>query len=506
MRKVLWGGLLAVVLVAAGLTVAWIQSPEAPIQVTSIPAVAQDASASPTASLNQTIAESGQAAVKQAIAMVAPAVVRVDVTGTISVTNPSSDFFNDPFFQRFFGIPNTTPQSQETQSVGSGVVIAYGGEKLVLTNAHVIDGADTIKVTDPAGDQWNASVVGKDELLDVAVLRIDGDTSDLATASLGDSDAIEIGDWAIAIGNPLGLSYSVTMGIISAVNRDIPKPSGVGSYNNLIQTDAAINPGNSGGPLVNALGEVVGINTIIARTASDGVAIEGINFAVSINGVKDVLSQLVETGSVSRGWLGVSVGDITPQSAAQFGIDPNQTGALVAQVFPGDPADVAGIAAGDVIVRIGDQTIESADDVVRIVGLLSVGKTVEIEVARDGGTQVFDVTLEERPSEEALVNYQGKTPETESTVAFGLTVGPITDIMAQHLGLNSTEGVVIMGVAAGSPADNAGLVDGDIILEVNRQAVADVDAWNTIVSSLDSTARVSLTVLRDGQIGFVRVQ
>jgi serine protease Do len=500
MRKVLFGGLLAVVLVAAGLTVAWIQSPGAPIQVRSIPAVAQ------TASIGQTIAESGQAAVKQAIALAGPAVVRVDVTGTASVTNPMSQYFDDPFFQRFFGMPDAAPQSQETQSLGSGVVIAFNGEKLVLTNAHVIDGADTIQVTDTAGYQWDATVVGKDELLDVAVLRIDGDTGALATASLGDSDAIEIGDWAIAIGNPLGLSYSVTMGIISAVDRDIPKPSGVGSYKNLIQTDAAINPGNSGGPLVNARGEVVGINTIIARTGSNGVAIEGINFAIAINGVKDVLSQLVETGSVSRGWLGVSIADITPTTSAQFGIDLGQVGALVAQIFPGDPADVAGIVAGDVIVRIGDQAIEKADDVVRTVALLRVGIAVKVEVVRDGETHVFDVTLEERPSEEVLASYQGKASETESTVAFGLTVGPITEIMAQHLGLNSTDGVVIMGVATGSRAEVAGLVEGDVILEVNRQSVRNVDEWNTAVSGLGNTGRVMLTVLRGGQVGFVRLQ
>jgi serine protease Do len=506
MRKALWGGLMAAVLVSAGLTVAWIQSPQTPIQVTTVSAVAQTATDTQVAQTNQAISDSGQSAVKTAIAQVAPAVVRIDVTSTVSAGSSSSDIFNDPFFQRFFGIPETTPQSQETQAVGSGVVILYSGEKLVLTNAHVIDGADTIKVTDTAGDQWDASVVGEDELLDVAVLRIDGDTTDLATATLGDSSAIEIGDWAIAIGNPLGLSYSVTMGIISAVDRDIPKPSGVGSYNNLIQTDAAINPGNSGGPLVNAMGEVIGINTVIARTGNDGVAIEGINFAVSINGVKDVLSQLVENGSVTRGWLGVSVGDITPTTAAQFGIDPSQTGALVAEVFAGDPADAAGMQAGDVIVRIGDQTITSADDVVRIVGLLSVGSTVEIEVVRGGASQVLDVTLGERPSEDALVNYQGQGSETESTAAFGITVGPITDIMAQHLGLNSTEGVIIMSVTADSIGDKAGLQEGDVILEVNRQSVEDVDAWNSIVSSLDSTSRVSLTVLRDGQIGFVRVQ
>ena len=497
MRKSLTIGIVAAVLIAAGVTIGWIGIPGSGPAITAPVALAQETD------LNQGIADSGQAAIKTAIAEVGPAVVRVDVSGTMTVENPFSDMFNDPLFRHFFGSPfDNGPQQRKWEGVGSGVVLEYGGEKLVLTNAHVIENADEIRITDVSGNSYNATVVGSDELLDVAVLRIDGDTSGIATAVLGDSDTVEIGDWAIAIGNPLGLSYTVTLGIISATNRDIAKPSGIGAYNNLIQTDAAINPGNSGGPLVNAQGEVIGINTMIARETSTGIPVEGINFAVAINGVKDVLDQLVRSGKVTRGWLGVQVTDITPETAQQFGVDPSQEGALIAHVYPGDPADLGGMKEGDVVVRIGDTRITSADDLVREIALLGAGTTVDIEVIRDGSSVVLNVTLGERPSEEELANYQGKT---EATAKFGITVGPITSIIAEHLGLNSTDGVVIMEIAAGSRADQAGLRAGDVILEIDHQGVTSVEDWNRIVSGLSEDDHPTLTILRNGQLGFVRL-
>jgi serine protease Do len=497
MRKSLLVSLLVAVILGVGGAITWIALPNGPLAVATT-ALGQ------TENLDQAITDSGQSAVKQAIASVGPAVVRIDVTGTVEVVNPFSQFLNDPFFQRFFNF-DTTPRTQETNALGSGVVFEYNGEKLVLTNAHVVDGADTIKITDFSGDTWPASVVGTDDLVDIAVLRIDGDTAPLATATLGDSGTVEIGDWAIAIGNPLGLSYTVTMGIVSATHRDIAKPSGVGSYNNLIQTDAAINPGNSGGPLVNARGEVIGINTLIARGSTIGVSIEGINFAIAIDGVTDILDQLIATGSVSRGWLGVQVADITPATAKSFGIDPTLVGALIAHVFPGDPADVAGIKDGDVVVRIGDTAIESADDLVREIALQGPNTTVQIELLRGGQTIQLDVALGERPSEDVLATYEGQTtPEaTEAETFAGLTVGAITPIVAEHLGLNSPEGVVIMDVAAGSRAAMAGLDQGDVILEVNHRPIETVEDWNTIVSGLNEGDHVTLTVLRQGRLGFV---
>jgi len=500
MRKSLLIGIVAAVLISAGVTIGWIGIPAGGPGLTGPVALADETD------VNGEITDSGQAAIKAAIAAVGPAVVRVDVTGTVTMQNPFSDFFGDPFFRHFFGSPfDDRPQRRQWQGVGSGVVFEYGGEKLVLTNAHVIEDADEIEITDVSGNDWSATVVGSDELLDIAVLKIDGDASGLATAVLGDSDTVEIGDWAIAIGNPLGLSYTVTLGIISAVNRDIAKPSGIGVYNNLIQTDAAINPGNSGGPLVNAEGEVIGINTMIARETSSGIPVEGINFAIAINGVKDVLDQLVNSGKVTRGWLGVQVTDVTPQTAREFDVDPDQEGALIAHVYPGDPADLGGMKDGDVVVRIGDTPITSADDLIREVALLGAGTTVEIEVIRQGEPNVLSVTLGERPSEEDLADYQGKTGSEEATSEFGITVGPITPIIAEHLGLNSTEGVVIMDVAAGSRADQAGLQEGDVILEIDHQQVSSVEDWNRIVSGLSEDAHPTLTIIRSGQLGFVRL-
>ncbi len=510
MRKSWLIGLVAVLAVGAGLTFAWIGSSDGQLTVGSAVALAQEQTAADGAAVNQSITESGHAAVKEAIARVGPAVVRIDVTGTVSVSNPFLEFYNDPLFRRFFGDPlDGETQERMAQSLGSGLVVQYEGEKLVLTNAHVVDNADTIRVTDINGTTWDAVLVGSDDVLDVAVLRLDGDTDGLATAEFGDSDSVEIGDWAIAIGNPLGLSYTVTLGIISGTDRDVAKPSGLGNYNNLLQTDAAINPGNSGGPLVNAFGQVIGLNTIIARGTTSGVTVEGINFAIAINGVKEVLPQLVEFGEVKRGWLGVQHTEITAEIAEEYGIDPNQPGTLIVHVFPGDPADLAGFEVGDVVIGVGGIPIEESDDLNREIGLLPAGSVVDIDVLRDGQELTLTATLGERPSEEVLATYEGAAPESEDEEAvskFGITVGPITRIVARHLGLNSTEGVVIMGVAAESRADRAGLVEGDVILEVDHQPVESVEGWNALISELNDDAQVTLTVLRDGSVSFVTIE
>ena len=510
MRKTWILGLVAALVVGAGLTFAWMESADRQLTVGPTLALAQEETSADSAAVNQSITESGHAAIKQAIAAVGPAVMRIDVTGTVTLSNPFLNFYNDPMFRRFFGDPpDLGPRERTTQSLGSGLVIEYEDEKLVLTNAHVVADADTISVTDINGTTWEAVLVGADDVLDVAVLRLYGDTEELVAAELGDSNSIEIGDWAIAIGNPLGLSYTVTLGIISGTDRDLAKPSGVGNFNNLIQTDAAINPGNSGGPLVNAFGQVIGLNTIIARGTSNGVSIEGINFAIAINGVQDVLPQLVKFGEVKRGWLGVQHTEITPQTADEYGVDADQTGTLIIHVFPGNPADLAGFEAGDVVIRVGDVPIEEADDLNREIGLLGAGAVVDIVVLRDGQELTLTVTLGERPSEEELATYGVSEPESEEPEAvaeFGVTVGPITPVIARHLGLNSTDGVVIMDVAAGSRADRAGLAEGDVILEVDHQPIESVEGWNAVISGLDDDAQITLTVLRNGSLSFVTIE
>ncbi len=514
MRKIALIGLVIAFLVGTGFTIAWIGQTDGRlvVQTTFVSAqddassTADDEASSHDPSVNQAITDSGQSAIKNAIAAVGPAVVRIDVTGTVDMANPFSEFFNDPFFERFFGTPDDEPQERTTQSLGSGFVILYEDEKLVITNRHVIANADTIEVSDNEGNTWAATVIGSDDVLDVAVLRLAGNTSSLPTVTLGDSDTVELGDWAIAIGSPLGLSYTVTMGIISAIDRDIEKPSGIGNFNNLIQTDAAINPGNSGGPLVNAYGEVIGINTMIARSTTGGISIEGINFAIAINGITEVLPQLIQAGEIQRGWLGVQHTEITPESADAFGIDPEQSGTLVLLVFPGDPADEAGVQEGDVVIQVGDVPIEDSDDLNREVGLLRAGTVVDFVVIRDGEPLTLTVTLGLRPSEEELLIYQGQAPESDSESFLGITVGPITGIIARHLGLNSTDGVAIMDIELESRAEGAGLSEGDVILEFNRVVIASVEEWDVAVSELDEDDAVTLTVYRNGELRFVIVE
>ncbi len=497
MRRSTLVAVLALVLVGAGLTVAWVSTPHLAVGTSGVAAVAQSGSA------DDAITDSGQSAVKRAIAAVGPAVVRVDVVS--DVRDNLSELFSDPLWRRYFGVPDTS--ERESQGVGSGFAISYGEDKYVLTNAHVIEGAKTITLVDAAGDTWDAEVVGADDVVDVAVLRIHGATDDLATVVLGDSDLVETGDWAIAIGNPLGLSYTVTMGIISATGRDMAKPDRRGTFYDLIQTDAAINPGNSGGPLANARGEVIGINTMIARSTGAGVAVEGINFAVPINNVKAILNQLVESGEVKRGWLGVGIETVDADNAAAAGVTPDQPGAVVKRLFAGDPAERAGILVDDVIVRIGETTIEEAADVSQAVGRLTAGTTVEIGLLRGGQPLTVSVTLTERPSEAELANYTGSAGASgeAAQAAFGMSVGPITDVVARQLGLNSTEGVVIMEVARGGRAEQAGLHAGDIVLGVDQQAIDSVETWNSVVGSLGADDIVTLTVFRNGRLAIVRL-
>lgn len=490
MSKVWIAGMLATLVLVTGLSVAWVGNQGGGV------ALAQEGS------VQQAITDSGQAAIKEAIAKVGPAVVRIDVTGMVDVSSPFHDFFNDPFFRRFFGEPFNIPRQQERRAIGSGVVIEYAGEKLILTNAHVVDQATTVRVTSIEGRTWDAEVVGKDTKIDIAVLRLKGQTAELATVELGDSSAVEIGDWAIAIGNPLGLSYTVTLGIISALDRDIGKPTGVGRYENLIQTDAAINPGNSGGPLVNAAGQVIGINTAIARQ-SGGIAIEGINFAIAINAVKEVLDQLVMTGKVTRGWLGVYIQDITLAMEEKFGVKVGE-GVLVSDVIAGSPAQEAGLASGDVVTKVDGEPVGSTDELQHTIMLKPIGTVIELEIVRNKEVLYLTVTLGERPSEEEL--YGSEVPgavETQAVEKFGLTVGPVTASLAQRLGLHSTQGVVIMEVASGSRAYWAGLETDDVILEIDLQPVRSVDDWNTIVSEMEEDANPMFTVLRNGMTRFV---
>jgi len=499
MRKSWIIGAIASLVVIGGLAFTWLGPTDATVSLAGTPAIAQEA---PNA--NRQITDSGNTAIKQAIASAGPAVVRIDVTGVQTVTNPFSQLRDDPFYRRFFRIPDDEDMQRQFQSQGSGFVFLFEGEKLVLTNRHVVDEADTIQVVDLNGTTWDATIVGSDELLDVAVLRLDGETDDLATVHLGSSASLEIGDWSIAIGSPLGLSYTVTLGIISALDRDVPKPDGMGQFLNLIQTDAAVNPGNSGGPLVNAYGEVVGINTMIANRSSSGVAIEGINFAVPIDSVLDVLDMLIREGEVRRGYLGVWYGPIS-EGPEDLYEEAGGLGVIVSEVVAGSPADEAGIVAGDVILEVDGKPITDSDIFAKEIGLSPVGAVVELIVLRDGEQITLSATLGERPSETAIYSpeEEEETETIEAESRFGLTVAPLTRSIALRLGLQSTRGVVIIEIAPGTKGYWAGLEEGDVIREINQIPIDTVEDWNFIVSRMDDDATPVLTVIRDGSENYI---
>lgn len=443
------------------------------------------------------IAASGQAAIKAAINAVAPAVVKVEVVRrSVSVWD---ELLQDPFFRRFFDLGPLG--EREVTSVGSGFIVEHEGVRYVLTNAHVVEGAIAIRVTARTGKELPAELVGTDVLLDLAVVAIE-DSLDVPAVRLGNSDRLEIGDWVIAIGNPLGLSHTVTLGIVSALGRDVPRPDGSGYYRRMIQTDAAINPGNSGGPLVNAYGEVVGMNTIIARSTESGVAVEGINFAVPINEIVRALSQIALHGRVTRAWLGVYIQDLLPGMEARFGVKAGQ-GVLVSDVVAGGPADEAGLKPGDVIVAVDGRAVGTTNELQLEIMYRSVGETAIVDVVRDGKSISIPVVLGERPPEVGATTPSTVSQPERGAEKFGLTVSTITPELKARYGLRDTVGVVVTRVASGSRAHWAGITEGDVVVAVNRQPVESVADWNNIVKDIGDRDEVLLTVVSGGRTRFV---
>jgi len=362
--------------------------------------------------------------------------------------DPFGDFFG-PFSE---GKP---PRGFEQRGVGSGFIMNQDG--YVLTNNHVVEDADQIKVKLADGKEYDGKVVGRDPKTDLALVKIEG-AAGLHPLKLGDSADLKIGSWVVAVGSPFGLEQTVTAGIVSAKGRVI----GSGPYDDFIQTDASINPGNSGGPLINMKGEVVGINTAIIASG------QGIGFAIPINMAKEIVPQLREKGHVVRGWLGVSIQEVTPALAKSFNLK-EQKGALVAQVFSGSPAEKAGIEQGDVIMEFDGKEVKDSKELPRIVASTSVGKTVTVKVSRDGN--VLDRKVEIGQMEEKV--QVARAPSSQEPL--GIAVQNITPEIAEGLGLKKDEGVVVTGIEPGSPAANAGIQTGDVIREVNRKPVKDVE-------------------------------
>jgi len=388
-----------------------------------------------------------------------PGVVNISTTGTVRMReNP---LFRDPFFRRFFDLP---PQQRERrrQSLGSGVVID-ADEGLVVTNAHVIENADQIKVTLADGREFEAELVGTDPESDVAVVRIDADK--LTEIPVGDSDELRVGDFVVAIGNPFGLNQTVTSGIVSALGRS---GLGIEGYEDFIQTDASINPGNSGGALINLKGELVGINTAILAPSGGNV---GIGFSIPINMVEQLTTQLVEHGRVRRGRLGVYIQDLTPDLAQAFGIDAGQ-GAVVAQVVPDSPAEEAGLKEGDVVTAINGKSIENASDLRNEVGLLRPGKTIELSVLRDGEEMTVEAVIKAQAAQ--AIEGGELHPALE-----GATFGPLPEELSQR---GVEHGVFIESVSRGSPAWQNELRSEDIITSVNRRRFTTLDEFRQLVS------------------------
>ena len=374
------------------------------------------------------------------------------------------DPFND-FWRRFFGGPMPRgPQRQ--RSLGSGFIIDADGS--ILTNNHVVENAQKIVVKLSGDDQdYEAKVVGRDPKTDIAVIKIDAKTM-LSVASLGDSDGLEVGEWVVAIGNPFGLDGTVTSGIVSAKGRhNITQ----GPYDNFIQTDASINPGNSGGPLINLRGEVIGINTAIYSRSGGNM---GIGFAIPINLAKELLPQLRGKGKVTRGYLGVLIQKITPEIAESLGMERGY-GALVANVSKDGPAEKAGVKVGDVIVDFDGKEVKDSGDLPLIVARTPVDKKVRMKVLRDKKEITLNVAVGELKEEEVVAS----APEKGE---LGMTVQKLTPQLAENMGLDKTDGVVVTGVEPGSAADEAGIRRGDVILEVDRKPVRGVEDYRKTIT------------------------
>jgi len=382
--------------------------------------------------------------------------------------NPFEDFFG-PFSE------NNQPRGFEQRGVGSGFVMSEDG--YILTNNHVIEQADKIKVKFADGKDFTARVIGRDPKTDLALIKIDG-ASALHPLKLGNSENLKVGSWVVAVGSPFGLEQTVTVGIVSAKGRVI----GSGPYDNFIQTDASINPGNSGGPLVNMNNEVVGINTAIIPNA------QGIGFAIPINMARDIVPQLQAKGHVTRGWLGVSIQEVTPELAKSFGLDKNK-GALVAEVFKASPAEKAGIEQGDIILSLNGKEIAESKELSRMMAAAPVGDRVELNILRNG--KMITCKVKAGEMEEKDVAMQDAPRES-----LGLTVQDITPDIAQELGLGKAAGVVVAGVEPGSPASDAGIQPGDVIRGVNQKPVKDADDFAAKIGSARKQENILLLIKR----------
>jgi serine protease Do len=422
---------------------------------------------------------------------VTPSVVNISTTTV--VTRATTPFENDPFFEDYFG-GRDRGRERYGRSLGSGVIVSSRG--YILTNNHVIANARDIKVSLSDGRDVTATVVGADPKSDLAVLKVKGQVGNLKPLPFGDSDKLRLGDVVIAVGDPFGVGQTVTMGIVSAKGR---ANMGIVDYEDFIQTDAAINPGNSGGALINLRGELVGINTaILSRTGG----YQGIGFAIPVGMAKPIMDSLISKGKVTRGWLGVSIQDLTKELADTLGLTAER-GVLIAGVVEGGPAARGGVQRGDVVVRINNRTVEKTGHLRNAVAAAPIGKPAQVEVVRSGKHVTLSVVLSEAPKDtEASIEPDGRDEEG-SGVKLGLRVVPLDNASRRKFDIprDVTHGVVVTGVTRGSMAEGVGLRQGDVILQVNRTAVRSARQLDDAYRAARS--KVALLVYRDGSTVYV---
>lgn len=421
-----------------------------------------------------------------------PSVVNVSTTTTVNIQeSPFGEFFNDPLFRRFFGEQFGHPGSKKqykSSALGSGVIVSADG--YILTNYHVIKGAQEIKVILYDGREFTGRVIGDDPATDIAVLKIDA--KDLPAIKIGESRNLKTGDVVLAIGNPFGLNQTVTMGIVSAVGRaDV----GISSYEDFIQTDAAINPGNSGGALVNASGELVGINTAIFSTSGGYM---GIGFAIPSDMANMVSQSILKHGRVIRGWLGVTVQDLTPELARSFGIE-EEKGALITDVTKDSPAQEAGLRRGDLIVKFDEKAVENSLSLRNLVVETPPGRTVDVQVVREGKQLTLRVTLREMAEKKEI-----RKTEYENVLK-GVHVEELTPNIRATLNIpTDVKGVVVTDISGESPASEV-LLKNDIILEINRKPVSTLSDYERIVSGIGASGSALLLIYRNGDYAYVTI-
>lgn len=426
-----------------------------------------------------------------------PAVVNIsterEVSGRMGGMFPGMPPGMERFFEEFGPFQGQQQGPRKQSSLGSGFIISTDG--YIVTNNHVVEGADKVFVNlegeSDKAHTLQATVVGTDTETDLALLKVET-SRELPVLAFGDSDAMEVGEWVVAIGNPFGLSNTVTAGILSAKGRDIH----AGPFDNFLQTDASINPGNSGGPLINMQGEVIGINTAIVASG------QGIGFAIPSNLASRIVTELKIGKKISRGWLGVTIQDVDENAAKALGLK-DAHGALIGSVLPGEPADKAGLKAGDIIIRVGKTATENAAELLRSVADLKPGTEVRVTVLRNGKEFSTNVKLGERASQSVA---QGDDQE-QSGSSLGLTIRPLNKDDARALQLPaSTQGLVILSVRPGSPSQEAGLSSGDVILSANLTPVTSVDELASIVRKEGKErGAVMLQINRRGETFFVTI-